>query len=61
MSVVSLLLGILLLFFGRTLYWVFVAVAGFLVGWELAAELLAEQAEWVRIWSRCSAESSARY
>jgi hypothetical protein len=49
MSVISLLLGILLLLYGRTLYWVFVAVAGFLVGFELGVELLAEQAEWVRL------------
>ena len=49
MSVISLLLGILLLFFGRTLYWLFVAVAGFLVGMELAAEFLTEQTEAIRI------------
>ena len=49
MSVVSLLLGILLLFYGRTLYWLFVAVAGFLVGFELAAVLMADQAEGVRM------------
>ena len=49
MSVVNLLLGIILLFFGRTLYWVFVAVAGFLVGFELGAVILANQAESVRV------------
>ena len=49
MSVVNLLLGIVLLFFGRTLYWAFVAVAGFLVGVELAAVFLADQPEWVRL------------
>jgi hypothetical protein len=48
-SVVRLLMGTLLLFYGRTLYWAFVAVAGFLVGFELAAEFLADQAERVRI------------
>jgi hypothetical protein len=48
-SIINLLLGILLLLFGRTLYWLFVAVAGFLVGFELAAVLLAEQAEGVRL------------
>jgi hypothetical protein len=42
-------MGTLLLFYGRTLYWAFVAVAGFLVGFELAAEFLADQAEGVRI------------
>jgi hypothetical protein len=49
MSVVSLLLGIVLLLFGRTLYWVFVAAVGFLVGFELAAQLLADRAEGVRL------------
>jgi hypothetical protein len=49
MSILNLLLGIILLFFGRTLYWVFVAVAGFLVGVELGTQLLADQADWVRL------------
>ncbi|HJQ80603.1 MAG TPA: DUF4203 domain-containing protein [Lacipirellulaceae bacterium] len=49
MSYVSLILGIVLLLYGRTLYWVFVAVAGFFVGVELGTQLLADQAEWVRI------------
>jgi hypothetical protein len=48
-SLITLLLGILLLFYGRTLYWAFIAVAGFLVGFELAAQLLADQPEWVRL------------
>jgi len=41
-------LGLLLVFFGRSLYWAFVAVAGFLMGMELAADLLAENEPWVR-------------
>lgn len=49
MSVVSLLLGVVLLLYGRTLYWVFVAVAGFLLGFELAAVLLADQPESLRL------------
>jgi hypothetical protein len=49
MSVLNLLLGIILLLFGRSLYWVFVAVAGFLVGVELGTQLLADQADWVRV------------
>lgn len=44
-----LLIGLILLLFGRTLYWAFVGLAGFLIGFELAAELLAEQAERVRL------------
>jgi hypothetical protein len=42
-------MGVLLVFYGRTLYWAFIAVVGFLVGFELATELLAEQVESVRI------------
>jgi len=49
MAIVTILLGVLLLFYGRTLFWAFVAIAGFLVGFQLATELLAEQAEWVRL------------
>ena len=42
-------MGVLLVLYGRTLYWVFVAVAGFLLGFALATEFLAAQAESVRI------------
>lgn len=37
--------GLLLLFLGRRLYWLFVAVVGFLYGLELAPRLLPEQSE----------------
>jgi hypothetical protein len=47
-SLLLALLGLVLLFFGRTLYWAFVAVAGFLMGLELAADLLADQPGWVQ-------------
>ena len=47
--IVRLLMGVLLVLYGRTLYWVFVAVAGFLLGFALATEFLAAQAESVRI------------
>ncbi|MEX0611901.1 MAG: DUF4203 domain-containing protein [Pirellulales bacterium] len=49
MSIVNLLLGIVLLLYGRTLYWLFVALAGALVGSELAAVLLADQPESMRL------------
>jgi len=49
MSILNLLLGVLLLLFGRTLYWLFVAIVGFLVGYELGAMLLVNQAESVRL------------
>ena len=39
--VVLVLLGIVVLLFGRSLYWAFIAIAGFLVGMALANEWLA--------------------
>jgi hypothetical protein len=49
MSVINLLLGVVLLLFGRTLYWLFVAVAGFLLGFELAVHHLVNQPESIRL------------
>jgi len=49
MPIVIIVLGLLLLFFGRSLYWAFVAVAGFLMGLELAADLLADQPRMIQI------------
>jgi hypothetical protein len=45
----DIILGIALLIFGRVLYWLFIAIVGFLLGMELAQNLLADQQEWVRI------------
>ena len=36
MGIVSLLIGIVLLLFGRKLFWLFVGAAGFLVGMDIA-------------------------
>ncbi|MCJ7601616.1 MAG: DUF4203 domain-containing protein [Desulfobulbaceae bacterium] len=47
MEVFNILLGIILLLFGRKLFWVFVAVAGFIVGIEFAAMFLADKPQWV--------------
>jgi hypothetical protein len=47
--VVLVLLGIVVLLFGRSLYWAFIAIAGFLVGMALANEWLADKQEWIRI------------
>lgn len=49
MPALHVLLGALLLFFGRRLYWLFVAVAGFLVGAQLAEVALADQSPAVRL------------
>ncbi len=42
------ILGIVLLLFGRMLFWLFVAATGFLLGIELAGVLLPDQPEWLR-------------
>jgi len=47
MEIFNILLGIILLLFGRKLFWVFVAVAGFIVGIEFAAMFLADKPQWV--------------
>lgn len=49
LPIVRILLGLVLLLFGRTLYWVFVAAAGFLAGMYLADLWLQDQPEVVRI------------
>ena len=46
---VGLLVGALLLFAGRRLFWFLVAAVGFLVGWHLAGEWLGLEEPWLRI------------
>lgn len=48
MQIVNVVLGAILLFFGRTLYWVFVGIVGFLLGMMLADEYLRSQSEVVQ-------------
>jgi hypothetical protein len=48
MQIVNVVLGAILLLFGRTLYWVFVGIAGFLLGMTLADEYLRSQSEAVQ-------------
>lgn len=43
----SILVGVVLVLFGRRLYWLFVAGVGFLTGLELAPRLLPGRSEWV--------------
>lgn len=45
--IITLLAGLAILFFGRRLFWLFVAVVGFVVGFELASDFLAGQSEWL--------------
>lgn len=47
-TLLLILFGLVLVFFGRSLYWLFVAIAGFLMGMELAADLLTDQPGWVQ-------------
>jgi hypothetical protein len=47
-QVVSIILGLAVLVLGRKLFWLFVGVAGFVFGLNLATELLGgEQADWL--------------
>src|SRR5262245_52305707 len=49
MTSIYVVLGIIVLLFGRTLYWAFIAIAGFLVGMALAEQWLADKEQWIRI------------
>ncbi|MEW4455171.1 DUF4203 domain-containing protein [Bremerella sp. JC817] len=49
MAWIHAVLGVVLLFFGRSLYWAFVAVAGFLVAWEFAASAFSDLPDMMRL------------
>lgn len=49
MNFFNIFAGILLLFLGRRLFWLFVAVIGFIVGFNLAVQNLAAESTWVAI------------
>ena len=49
MNLVAIMLGAVLLLFGRKLYWLFVAVAGFLAGTEAARLLLNQEPQWLQL------------
>ena len=46
-NLASVLLGAILLLLGRELYWLFVAIVGFLVGMRIADTILADQPHWL--------------
>jgi hypothetical protein len=46
---IALGLGVVVLLFGRSLYWVFVAIAGFLIGMEMANVWMRGQEDWMRL------------
>jgi hypothetical protein len=47
MALPNILLGLILLVFGRKLFWLFVTIAGFLAGMALTALVLGHQPQWV--------------
>lgn len=49
MDIIYFLAGVLLLLLGRRLFWLFVAVVGFLAGMNLASQYLAGESTWVMI------------
>ncbi len=48
LAVISLAMGVATLFFGRRLFWVFVALVGFTIGLLIGSQLLTNSEEWVR-------------
>ncbi len=46
-NAINVVLGVVVLAFGRRLYWLFVGVTGFLLGAEFAAIALSDQPQWV--------------
>jgi hypothetical protein len=47
MEIFNIILGLILLLFGRKLFWLFVGLLGFIVGIEFSSMFLADQADWV--------------
>ena len=47
--IISVVVGVAILFFGRKLFWLFVAALGFAVGLEIAAHFLKEPAQWMTL------------
>jgi hypothetical protein len=43
------ILGLILLIFGRKLFWLFVGIGGFLLGMEVGGTILSGQAPWIRV------------
>ena len=49
MKFLMIILGLTMLVFGRKLFWLFVAIVGFLVGMEFTRMLLVDQPTWVTL------------
>ncbi len=54
-SLLTLILGALLLFLGRPLFWLTIAILGFLVGMQLASELLIGQPDRLQLFAAVAA------
>ncbi|GIW83302.1 MAG: hypothetical protein KatS3mg105_5109 [Gemmatales bacterium] len=49
MNVLRLILGTVVLLAGRSLFWLFVGIAGFLAGMDFAGTVLQQQSQWVAL------------
>lgn len=49
MQLFTIVLGLILLVFGRRLFWLFVALVGFLLGMEFTGVILGDQPKWVML------------
>jgi hypothetical protein len=49
MAIFNIVLGLILLVFGRKLFWLFVAIAGFLFGIQFSGLLFPDQPQWIRL------------
>ena len=47
--IAAIILGFIELLLGRKLFWIFVAIGGFLVGWVLVPDIVPDMATWLRI------------
>src|SRR6184192_2433600 len=47
--IISVIIGVAILLFGRKLFWLFVAALGFAVGLEIAAYFMSEPAQWMKL------------
>lgn len=47
--IISVIVGVAILFFGRKLFWLFVAALGFAVGLEIAAYFMKEPPQWMTL------------
>lgn len=49
MGLSNIILGLILLIFGRKLFWLFVGIGGFLLGMQFGGMVLSDQSQWVRV------------